>query len=547
MKTFGKKRLSAFLALGAIILLIIAACGDSATPTPAPEVAAPEEEATATVAPEPEATEPPGGGKLVIGKPCEAQSKDPHNSPFQCSWEIHALVYEPLVFLDDDLNPVPGLATSWETPDALTYVFNLRQGVQFHNGREMVADDVVFSLNRVLDPDTASFWATKMGPIDSIEATGEHQVTVRLSDPYSPFLFALGSIMTSIVPGQEVQSGDLNVETAMIGTGPFMLIDHQEDHRWLFEKFDGYWQEGEPSLDEVEWRIIPDDSARVAALRQGEINLTFFENPKMLDLLADDADIDTYDQLTTNYYPLMINSNQEHLSDPRVRQAISLAIDREEVRQLANFGFGVLTGPLPIGFGALANPVDGLPYYGYDPDQAQTLLDEAGYSEGLTMRIWVTPDIPITVAIAEVLVQQLAEVGISVEIVQRELGPFVDDYWINGVHEAAISWWAGYSDPHLLFSNITSNGQKVLGIDEEEEARFFQLMDEAAQSADDASREAAFKALDNYLAENATLLPMVTRDNFIAWRTDQVADVEFKSVDGYGLSIWHSIKQISRN
>jgi len=290
------------------------------------------------------------GGTLIVGKPYEITGYDPHSEGNQTSWEIQAVVYQSPIFLDDNLNPVPGLVESWDTPDDRTYVLHVRQGVKFHNGREMTAEDIFFSLNRLLTYEEA-WWDTKMGPprkIEgeeatavalgtpstgptvalTIEVTGPYEVTATLAEPYAPFLASLTGTSVSIVPGAEVESGEIDLATQMIGTGPFQLTEHSLDQRWVFTKFADYWQEGQPKVDEVIWQVMPDEAARVAALRSGEIHITMFENPTMLDLLTGAPEVTSVVQAATNYYILFVNAQREQLADERVRQALSLGIDR---------------------------------------------------------------------------------------------------------------------------------------------------------------------------------------------------------------------------
>ena len=300
------------------------------------------------------------GGTLNIGKPYELSGYDPHPEGNQTSWEIHAVVYESLIFLDDNLQPIPGLAESWEQPDDRTYVFKIRQGVTFHNGREMTADDVFYSLNRVLSL-PAAWWDTKMGPpripdaaeqtavaqgtpvagysVDlTIETTGPYEFKATTSEPFAPFLASLSGTDAAIVPGAELESGEFDITTQKIGTGPFHLTEHQLDTRWTFTKVEGYWREGLPMLDQLVWHVNTDEQARVTALRNGEIQITTFENPTMLDLVTGDANITAVDQPTTNYWILFQNGYQPELGDERVRQAVVLGIDRQQLVDVALFG-----------------------------------------------------------------------------------------------------------------------------------------------------------------------------------------------------------------
>ncbi|MDQ3512504.1 MAG: ABC transporter substrate-binding protein, partial [Chloroflexota bacterium] len=474
-----------------------------------------------------------------------------------------------LVFLDDALGPIPGLAESWETPDDRTYVFALRQGVMFHNGREMTADDVVFSLRRVLES-PESWWNVKMGPglepdpstVEAaasaealgtptavgnrigvtVEATGDYEVTATLTEPYSPFLQSLSATTTSIVPAAEVESGEIDLTTTVVGTGPFRVVEHLPDQRWVFGKVTDYWQPGGAQLDEVVWQIIPDESARVASLRTGEVQLALFENPAVLDLLASDDNVTAVEQTTTNYYILFVNGNQPELADQRVRQAISLAMDREEINLAALFGRGTVTGPIASAFSKLATPMADLPFYTRDVERARALLAEAGVGEGLALQLLVTPALAATVTMAEVLQEQLAEAGIEIEIVQRDLATFVADYTDGESSQLAISWWAGYSDPYLILVELGNGQATFIGMDD---PAVDDLITRAAAEADPAMRVTIMRELEAAVATLGNFQPMVTRNNFVAYRNDQLGNVTFAAADGFGLPLWHILKDIT--
>lgn len=475
------------------------------------------------------------------------------------------MVYESLIFLGDNFELQPGLAERWEQPDDRTYVFTLRQGVSFHNGREMTADDVVFSLERVRDlPE--SWWNVKMGytepddPADataealatpvapnigvSFEATGPYQVTATLSAPYAPFLQSLTATSTSIVPGLEVASGEVDLSTEMVGTGPFKVAEHVEDQRWTLVRHDGYWQSGQPVLDEVVWQIITDEAARVASLRTGELQAAMFDNPAMLDILAGDPNVTTVEQLTTNYYVLFVNANQPALADPRVRQAISAGIDREQISRTALFGRGAATGPIAAGFGDLATPLTELPFHTRDVEQAKGLLAEAGQGGGLALPLIITPGIPATVPMAEVIKEQLAEVGIEIEILQRDFATFVSEYAIEATSHLAISWWAGYSDPYLVLVEV---GTDVFGpLIGQNDPNIDALIERAGREVDPEARRTALRELEAAIATQASYQPLVTRNNFMAYRNDQIGELTVANADGYGLPLRYRIGGVSR-
>ena len=505
------------------------------------------------------------GGTLIVGKPYEVTGFDPHTEGNQTSWEIQAVVYQSLLFLDDNLVPVPGLAESWETPDDRTYVFKLRQGVKFHNGREMNSDDVLFSLQRLLTYEEA-WWDTKMGPprqLDSaeetavalgtptsgpevgltLEATGPYELTATLAEPYAPFLASLTGTSVSIVPGAEVESGEIDLTTQMVGTGPFQLVEHELDQRWVFSKFADYWQEGLPKVDEVIWQINTDEAARVAGLRSGELHITMFENPTMLDLLQGATEVTTVVQAATNYYILFVNAQRAELSDERVRQAISLAVDREQIRDVAVFGRAHVTAPIAAAFTQMARPLDQVPFYGRDVERAKQLLAEAGYGDGLQLQLLVSPVLAATIPMAELIKAQLAEIGIEVEIVQRDIATFVDEYAVQGTAQLAISWWAGYSDPYLILLDQASNGfAPILGISD---PAIDELIARSATTVEPEARLQVLRELEDAIATKAGFQPLVTRDNFIAYRNDLIGNVTFAQGEGFGLPLWHRLEQIT--
>ena len=506
------------------------------------------------------------GGTLIVGKPYEIIGYDPHTEANQTSWEIQAVVYQSLVWLDDNLTPAPGLAESWEQPDDLTYVFKIRQGVKFHNGREMTADDVFFSLNRLLTFSEA-WWDTKMGPPRqmppeevtavamgtpaagpevglTLEVSGPYEITATLSEPYAPFLASLTGTSVSIVPGAELESGQFDPTTQMIGTGPFQLVEHLLDQSWTFGKFAEYWQEGLPKVDELIWQINVDEQARVSALRNGEIHITMFENPTMLDLLQDVSEVTTVVQPTTNYWILFQNARIEVLADERVRQAVVLGIDRTQIRDVAVFGRAHETGPIAAAYTQMARPMAEIPFHTRDVERAKQLLAEAGHGGGLNLELLVSPALAASIPMAEVIKEQLAEVGIEIEIVQRDIGTFVEEYaGAEPTSQLAISWWAGYSDPYLILLDQASNGFAFLhdltdpAIDE--------LIARSASTVDPAERLTVLRQLEDAIATKAGWVPLVTRDNFIAYRNDLVQGLTFAAGEGFGLPLWHKLEHVS--
>lgn len=497
--------------------------------------------------------------RITIGKPYELRTMDPHSSTDQTAWELQAVVYESLFFLDyvdGEFVPVPGLAESFDRPDDRTYVFKIREGVTFHNGRELTAEDVVFSLNRVLDPVIGAWWRTRLGPpVAATSAippefpevgvafavTGPLEVTATLTEPYSAFLQALAATVTAIVPGDEVASGEIDLDTQMVGTGPFKVTDHAEDQHWIMARHGGYWQEGKPLADELAWQIIPDESARLAALRAGDLQITSFDNPLMLNLAQSDTTISVQEQLTTNSYLMLANAAHPQLADRQVRQAISLALDRQQLVDIGISGRASVTGPIPVGFANYATPIDEQPLYVRDVEAAKTFLAGAGYAEGFDVTLMVLPVLTVTVPMAELIKAQLAEVGIRVEIVQKDLASFVQAWAVDHTAQLTLLWFAGFSDPYLMLLNFLSESfNPIVGADEDGIDPLLRQLSFVSAPGD---RKPILASIETQIAEDAYLQFIASRNNFVAWRNDLLDGVALQEADGYGLPYWHGVQE----
>jgi peptide/nickel transport system substrate-binding protein len=335
-----------------VVLLVLGACVAPAGPAPAPAPqeqapteAPPAEEAAATEAPAAEEAAmaeeggPKVGGTLRAAFQNEWAGLDNHTVSSYSSYQILNNVVEGLTFFDDELNLVPWLAESWEqSEDGLTWTFKLREGVKFHNGREMTADDVKWSFERLIDPATGAGNAARVGPPETqIEVIDPYTVAITHPEPFGIFPQSLGFDKSTGIVAQESLEDDGTIAVP-IGTGPFKISEVEGTTRLLLEKHDEYWQEGLPYLDAIEITPIPDDTVRETALRGGEVDWILAIAPQNFDSLNDDPNIvvATAPQLSYDY--IGINLTREPFSDVRVRQAIALALDRQELCDAGFFG-----------------------------------------------------------------------------------------------------------------------------------------------------------------------------------------------------------------
>ena len=237
---------------------------------------------TPSMAAEGEGPTPKRGGVLTIGQDENPIGLDPHKTAAFSTTNIAEHIFSCLLRWDATVSRVePDLAVAWENPDPQTFVFHLRDGVKFHNGDALTSDDVKFTFQRMVDPATRSPWSSIFSVIREIETPDPRTVVFRLANPFSPFLNYLATVRyTAIVSREDVrQRGDLVNGGA--GTGPFMLEDFRPNSLIRLKRNPDYYEPGLPYLDGLDFRIIPDEGSRMAALRAGSVQLTWLSRPRL--------------------------------------------------------------------------------------------------------------------------------------------------------------------------------------------------------------------------------------------------------------------------
>jgi peptide/nickel transport system substrate-binding protein len=427
------------LTVGGGSLLVLAACGGTPAapapteapaapaPTDAPAAPAPTE---APAAPAPTEAPPAATGPTVLtwsmlGDPV---SVEPYgiNTTGQFNYEAREPVYDSLLYWDRDLRIQPGLAESYETPDDLTYVFKLREGVTFHNGAPLTAEDVKFSIDSIITPPDggnnpgAAFYAN----FESVEVLDPLTVQIKTTkiDPTIPGLFAW-SRYSSIFPSGMPDA--INPAVEAIGTGPFRLVSYTPNSELVYEKVEGHWSGNQPGVDQLIYRIIPDEDARIAALRSGDIDGADV-SPLGARRLANDPDITILSGLYSQPKVLQFTLKGGKPWDVKeVRQAISLVIDRQELIDKVMEGEAVLTGPVVPGYGDFPLPEEELrQIYTVDVERARQLMADAGYADGfqVTAIAFNTPTYSNDNAV--VVQEQLKQLNIDMQIELVEFGTF---------------------------------------------------------------------------------------------------------------------------
>ena len=408
------------------------------------------------MAAEGEGPTPKRGGVLTIGQDENPIGLDPHKTAAFSTTNIAEHIFSCLLRWDATVSRVePDLAVAWENPDPQTFVFHLRDGVKFHNGDALTSDDVKFTFQRMVDPATRSPWSSIFSVIREIETPDPRTVVFRLANPFSPFLNYLATVRyTAIVSREDVRRrGDL--VTGGAGTGPFMLEDFRPNSLIRLKRNPDYYEPGLPYLDGLDFRIIPDEGSRMAALRAGSVQLTWLSRPDSAAQMRDVADIvapepETYSRLML----LEFDQRKPPFNDVRVRRAFSLALNRELIVKVVwrgRAGLAAALPPMQAPFAVPSGEVPGLPYAKEDVAAAKALMAEAGYAAGfdtivcrLASQLWRRSDCPDRPADGR-------PVGIRIKILQKEWSNLVADFQSteSPISMAGLVWGPDLRHQHL--------------------------------------------------------------------------------------------------
>jgi peptide/nickel transport system substrate-binding protein len=456
---------------------------------------------------------------LIVSQGADAVSLSPHMTNDQPSARVMRQIYDTLVVQTETLELEPGLAESWEQIDDLTWEFSIRQGVMFHDGSELTASDVAWTLDRLRDPETAAPAAFLVGFIDQIEVVDDHTVRITTENPFVPMLAHLAHTATSILSEEAVTAaGEDYGTTVVVGTGPFRFVNWETASQIVLERNDDWWG-GEVLPERVVFRPITEGTVRSIELETGGIDIAYNLEPRDVHRMRDQPRIVLHEieTLSTNY--VGFNAQKAPFDDVRVRQAINYALDAEIIVDVILEGQGIAaTSPIsPQVFGAHPD----LEPYGYDPERARELLAEAGHGDGFSTTLW-TNDNPIRIQIAEIAQAQLGEVGIDVDVQVLEWSTYLADT-AAGLHDMFILGWVTVTADadyglYALFhsSQFGSPGNRSFWAHD----RVDELLDLGRATADPDERVAIYHEAQEIIAEeapwiflNITIETTGTRDN----------------------------------
>ena len=479
------------------------------TDAPAQEPAAPAQPTEAEPAP---ATSTKYGGILRHAiQP--ASNLDPAFLATVPDDEISRQWHDFLVFIGEDNSPDParGVAESWSpSEDGLSWTFNLRQGILFHDGKEMTSRDVKFTFDRLRDPEVGAATVGLYSNITSIDTPDEYTVVFNLTNTNPDFLKDLGDYHALIM-----DADGTDFSTQWNGTGPFMIGNYSPEDRITFTRNPNYWlkdAEGNqlPYLDGMEFIFIPDSIAQVEALRGGQVDWLIYLPSEFAETIDQGSNTTLYRQPSNTSYVLRMRSDREPASDNRVRQALKLATDREAILDGAFQGLGTAGRDTPLG------PVYGEffldePLPARDVAKAQELLAEAGYGDGLAIDIYCQDRAPVP-SICTIWKEQLAEAGVTLNInlVPTDVYYGADNMWLEV--DFAITDWGSrpYPQPYLdLAYKCDAQWNESHWCDEELD----ELAELAAKEMDTQKRTEQYLKMQEIFRERGSIILVFFVDN----------------------------------
>ncbi|GAA2010083.1 ABC transporter substrate-binding protein [Nakamurella flavida] len=446
------------------------------------------------------AGEPVAGGTLTVALTGNPTTMDPASAGVYTSLQVIDNIFDKLLTMDENGELVGVLASSWKQDDPKTYTFDLVT-TTFHNGEAFTADDVKYTFERILDPATASSYASAYAAVDTIEVASPTQVVFHLKDAYAPFLTNLAQ-NGEIVNRKAVEAADPT--RAPVGTGPFTFVEWLDGDHVTLAKNPNYHQAGKPYLDQITFRFLDVDTSRIESLQSGELDWVDAVPLNQLTTLKADPSY-TYATSTRAGIPdfLALNTSRAPFDNLALRQAVAAAVGRPDVLSLAYFGAGE-QGVMEVPSGS--EWFGGEPPYSTGPDLelAKKKMIEAGYPDGLTVTYLALPQYPELAKTGVVLRDQLKNIGITVEIEQLEVTVWFGRY-ADADYDMTSAYWSGTLDPDnfystQLVSGSANNTTKYANPDLDA------LVTQAAQSSDDAARKELYIKIRDIVWEDAPLV-----------------------------------------
>ena len=454
---------------------------------------------------------PKRGGKIrvaFVGSPVKV---DPHTAAGAEEWAMLRSVYDSLVYSDATLSPQPELAERWEgSKDSLQWTFFLRKGVKFHHGREMDADDVVYSYKRILNPEVASPARSVFSMVENVENLDEYTVRFKLSSPFADFPQLCGGSFQAKIAPRDVP--DLNKNPT--GTGPFKLTEFIPNDHVTLVRNDAYWRNGEPWLDEVRFLFLAEEATHLAGLMRGDLDMSWFPSAELLPIYRSNPEVQIAVAQSLGYQPIVMRVDQPPFDKSEVRKAFRLICDRDNLKKVA---LGALD--IPVSNDHPIPPFS--PMYmkqtplSQDIEEAKKLLASAGYKDGMDieMMAWTGRGGLVQSALAYQDMAKKADVRIRVNAVPSDI--FLSKYWLK--HNFFITNWNGRTTlyemlalAYLSDAKWNESAWKSKQMDD--------LIDDVRREQDNVKRKQVFATIQELFINDGPTIVAYHRPSTVAYR-----------------------------
>lgn len=452
---------------------------------------------------------PVAGGVLRYGLSTDPSNFEPHVSTGAASGTVKMMVYSQLLTYADDGTIIGNLAEEFDWVDELTYRVKVFDGVTFHDGSALTVDDIIFSFDRIKNPDTAASMAGRLADLESVTAgEGANEVLFNLSQPNVVLPYALADQSTAIVSKAWIESG-VDPKTTMMGTGPFKFVERQPGIVIKLEKNSDYFVPELPHLDGIDFQPMPDDNARVTALRSGTVDFIDYVPYTQMATIEDDPNLVFASDSTLGFGWIGFNHELAPVNDPKVREAFAYGLDRERMVQIAFAGNGapVTGGVIPEGWVGYAPDLEGM--FAPDVERSKSLLTEAGVNP-LAIDMLSTSTYTVISRPAESAQAELVNAGINGNLVMQEWLTFRQSV-TDGTYPVHV-WGSSlaYNDPDSLSDLIATDGVLARQFRFSDE-RIDALLTEGRQTSDEARRNEIYQEVQGIVAEVYPLIFTIRR------------------------------------
>ncbi|MBT8361636.1 MAG: ABC transporter substrate-binding protein [Desulfobacterales bacterium] len=447
---------------------------------------------------------PKTGGRLIIGATggSTTDSMDPATLTSNMNQNLNWQIRNNLVEIDHNLQPIPELAESWDaTPDAKVWTFKLRKGIEFHNGKTVTAEDVIYSINHHRGEKSKSAAKAYLENIKDIRTDGKYEIIVELAGGSADFPFIMGDYHLPICPagttGQQWEEG--------VGTGAYILENWEPGVRAFATRNPNYWKEGRGHFDEVETLSIVDTNARTNALKTGQINYMDRVELKTVHLMKRMPAVNVTATTGTAHYTMPMLTDQKPYNDNNVRMALKLAIDREELLKQILRGYGELGNDHPIA------PVNryfakDLEQRRYDPDKAKFHMKKAGMLDHTFNLHAADAAFAGAVDAAIMAKEQAKKAGININVVREPDDGYWSNVWMK--KEWCMCYWGGRPTEDMMFSVAYASGAPWNDTNWENK-RFNELLVAARAELDTEKRAKMYAEMQDICRDDSgTILPM---------------------------------------